>query len=110
MKKKFRLDRRNAVFLGVCSGIAEYTGLNATLLRVGAIVLTILGGFPWTFVAYGVAAWLAKPKGWQAQNGSRSASLRDVDTRQDLDRRIAEVDSYVAGSNSSLAHEIESLR
>ena len=66
MKKKFSLDKRNAVFLGVCSGIADYTGLNATFLRIGAIVLTILGGFPWTFVAYGVAAWLAKPQGWQA--------------------------------------------
>ena len=108
--KKFRLDKRNAVFLGVCSGIADYTGINATFLRIGAIVLTILGGFPWTFVAYGVAAWLAKPQGWQAQNGSRRATLNDMETRQDLDRRLAEVDRYVAGSNSSLAREIDSLR
>lgn len=110
MKKKFRLDKRNAVFLGVCSGIADYTGINATFLRIGAIVVTILGGFPWTFVAYGVAAWLAKPQGWQAPNGSRRASLSDVETRQDMDRRLAEVDRYVAGSNSSLAREIDSLR
>lgn len=110
MKKKFRLDKRNAVFLGVCSGIADYTGLNATFLRIGAIVVTILGAFPWTFLAYGVAAWLAKPEGWRSQVGSRRASLRNVETREDLDRRLAEVDSYVAGSNSSLAREIDSLR
>ncbi len=110
MRKKFRLDKHNAVFLGVCSGVAEYTGINATLLRVGAIVATILGAFPWTFIAYGVIAWLAKPQGWKSESGGRRASLRDVETRQDLDRRTAEADSYAAGSNSSLAREIESHR
>jgi phage shock protein C len=110
MKRKFTLDKRNAVFLGVCSGIAEFTGLNATVIRISAIIFTLLGAFPWTFVAYGVAAWLAKPGGWRGQQGSR-ASLRDLDpARQDLDRRLAEVDTYVAGPNSSLAREIDSLR
>jgi phage shock protein C len=110
MRKKFRLDKRNAIFLGVCSGIARFTGINATVVRLGAIVLTILGGFPWTFVAYGIAAWLAKPEGWRSESGARRASLRDLEERSDLDRRMAEVDHYVAGADSRLAREIDSLR
>jgi hypothetical protein len=40
--------------------------------------------------------------------GGSTYDLR-VDMR-DIDRRIAEVDTYVAGSNSRLAREIEELR
>ena len=110
MKKKFRLDKRNAVFLGVCSGIANYFGINATVVRIGMIVGTILGAFPWTFVAYGLAAWLAKPEGWRSDGAGRRATLRDMEEQRDLDRRLAEVDHYVASADGRLAREIESLR
>ncbi|HEU0134308.1 MAG TPA: PspC domain-containing protein, partial [Allosphingosinicella sp.] len=40
---KFYLDKRNGKFMGVCAGIADYTGVDVTVVRIGTILLTILG-------------------------------------------------------------------
>lgn len=105
--KKFNLDRANAMFLGVCAGIAEYTGINATAVRIGAVVLTLLGGFPWTFIAYGAIAWAAKPKDHEWGSTASRDARREV---SDMDHRISEIDSYVSAPNAKLAREIEALR
>lgn len=113
--KTFRLDRSNGKFLGVCAGIANYTGLDATMVRIGLGVLTIIGGFPWTVIAYFGAAWTAS-RGARAEAGqgffpTRRSSLRDLEARMsDTDRRLAEVDRFVASPNTRLAREIDSLR
>jgi phage shock protein C len=113
--KKFTLDTQNAKFKGVCSGLANYFGVDATFVRIGAVVITLLGAFPWTLIAYGVAVWAAKPKqkGWDDMEAVTAprASTRDLHLNmRDIDRRMAEVDQYVASSNNSLASEIEKLR
>ena len=42
-----RLDKRNAKLMGVCAGLANYTGIDATWLRIGFVACTLLGiGFP----------------------------------------------------------------
>ena len=115
MKKVFELDKRNGKFLGVCAGIANYTGIDPTFVRIGAVVVTLLGAFPWTFVAYGVAAWLAKPKSYRSIEDYEPAAPRlsthEVRTQmRDIDRRMAEVETYVTSQNSKLAREIEELR
>lgn len=113
--KKFRLDKRNAKFMGVCSGIADYFGINATIVRVATVVVTLLGAAPWTFVAYALAAWLAEPKPAAACSddglGAPRGSTKDLRLNmRDIDRRMAEVESYVTNSNHSLAREIDELR
>lgn len=116
MRKTFRLDRSNGKFLGVCAGIANYTGIDATMVRIGIAVLTIVGGFPWTVIAYFGAAWAASRGARRAEAGqgffpTRGSSLRDLDARMsDTDRRLAEVDRFVASPNTRLAREIDSLR
>ncbi|MEA3054087.1 MAG: phage shock protein [Sphingomonadales bacterium] len=121
---KFYLDKENRKWKGVCSGIADYTGVDVTVIRIGMVVLTFVGGFPWTFIAYWVAAWLApvKPhaianetpeqtKFWQGVRASPARTVRDVRSRfREIDRRLAEVETYVTSSNSRLAREIEQLR
>jgi phage shock protein C len=58
---KLYLDKRNAKFLGVCAGVAEYTGVELFWIRVAAIVVTLLGsGLP--LLAYIVIAALADAK------------------------------------------------
>ena len=123
-RTKFYLDRQNRKWSGVCAGIADYTGIDTTVVRIGLVVLTLLGGFPWTLIAYWVAAWMApvKPRELQDQNpedvkfwqGVRAApgrTVRDVRSRfRDIDRRLADVETYVTSSNSQLSREIESLR
>ena len=121
---KFYLDRENRKWSGVCAGIADYTGTDVTLVRIGLVILTLLGGFPWTLIAYWVAAWMApkKPrelahetpeqaKFWQGVRASPARTVRDVRSRfRELDRRLADVESYVTSSNSRLAREIDQLR
>lgn len=114
MKKRFTLDRPNGMMMGVCAGTGRYFGVDPTFVRVGAVLVTVLGAFPWTLIAYGVAAWLGKKSASpiRTDDGFRvPSSTRDyVDTTRDLDRRLAEVDTFVAGPNSRLAKEIEELR
>jgi phage shock protein C len=121
---KFYLDKQNKKFKGVCAGIADYTGVDVGAVRIGFVVLTFVGGFPWTIVAYMIAAWMApvKPqaianetpeqtKFWQGVRASPARTVRDVRSRfREIDRRLAEVETYVTSSNSRLAREIEQLR
>ena len=120
---KFYLDKRNGKFMGVCAGIADYTGVDVTLVRIGMVLLALLGqGIG--IVAYFVVGWIApkKPrelrdetpeqtKFWQGVRASPARTVRDVRSRfRDIDRRLGEVETYVTSSNSRLAREIEQLR
>ncbi|MGE5722394.1 MAG: envelope stress response membrane protein PspC [Sphingomonadales bacterium] len=121
---KFYLDREHRKWSGVCAGIADYTGIDVTVVRIGMVVITLMGGFPWTLIAYWVAAWLADPKPreltqetvektkfWQGVRTSPRRTIRDVRSRfRDIDRRLADVETYVTSSHSRLAREIEQLR
>jgi phage shock protein C len=121
---KFYLDTQNKKWMGVCAGIADYTGLDVTLIRIAAVLLTLLGGSGVVVVAYFVTGWMApkKPrelnhetaeqaKFWQGVRASPARTVRDVRSRfRDIDRRLADVEAYVTSSNSRLAREIEQLR
>jgi phage shock protein C len=122
-RTKFYLDKQNAKWSGVCAGIADYTGVDVMWVRIGAVVLTFMGGFPWTLIAYGMAAWMGSPKPiglysnaeeakfWQGVRTSPARSTRDVRGRfRDIDRRLADVELYYTSRNSRLADEIDSLR
>ena len=39
----FHLDKANAKFMGVCSGIADSFGWDVTLVRVGFVAGTLIG-------------------------------------------------------------------
>ena len=41
--KSFRLDRRNAKLMGVCAGLADYFGMDATLIRILFVLGTLVG-------------------------------------------------------------------
>jgi phage shock protein C len=119
----FYLDKQNAKWSGVCAGLADYTGVDRNLVRVATVLLTVMGGFPWTLIAYWVTAWIASPKPyglyespedakfWQGVRQSTTRSARDVRAKfRDIDRRLADVETYYTSRNSSLANEIDSLR
>ncbi len=123
-RTRFYLDKQNAKWSGVCAGIADYTGMDVTVVRIGMVVLTVLGGFPWTLIAYWIVAAMAprKPlelyeedaeqkKFWQGVRANPRRTARDVRSRfRDIDRRLADVETYVTSSNNRLAREIEELR
>jgi phage shock protein C len=121
---KFYLDKQNGKWMGVCAGIADYTGLDVTVIRIATVLLTVLGGAGIVFVAYVVTGFMApkKPrelahetpeqtKFWQGVRASPARTVRDVRSRfRDIDRRLADVETYVTSSNGRLAREIEQLR
>ena len=123
-RTRFYLDKQDAKWSGVCAGIADYTGMDVTLVRIGMVLLTILGGFPWTLIAYWIVAAMApkKPmslydqnpeekKFWQGVRANPRRIAREVRMRfRDIDRRLADVEAYVTSSNNRLAREIEELR
>ena len=43
MKKKLYKSSTDKKICGVCGGIAEYFDIDSTLVRLGAVVLTLLG-------------------------------------------------------------------
>ena len=111
--RKFELDRANGKLMGVCAGVAEMTGWDATLIRVALVVATI--AFPWMLLFYFVAAWIGKPKaadryGDLGSSYRRTSVFEERRATTDLDRRLAEVETYVTSQNNSLAREIENLR
>lgn len=56
--KSFRLDKANGKIWGVCGGIANYFGIDATLVRI-AFVLGTLVGFGSLLLVYIAIALIA---------------------------------------------------
>ena len=116
MKKRFYLDKANGRVFGVCSGIANHMGWDPTFVRVGVVLVTLLGAFPWTVIAYLAAAMIGKPRplgGYGDEAPVRVARTSTYElnrSMRDIDRRMAEVETYVTAQNTGLAREIESLR
>ena len=122
-RTRFYRDKRNGKFLGVCAGIADYTGFDVTLIRICMIAAIIMGsGAP--LLLYFIAAFMTpdKPREfaladreekqfWQGVRASPARSARDIRSRfKDIDRRLADIESYVTTENRSLAQEIDQLR
>ena len=120
-RTKFYRDKQNGKWAGVCSGLADYTGVEALWIRIGFLVLTV--AFGWPLLAYIAIAMLApvKPVGlyrtpdeqkfWQGVRANPARGSRDVRASfRELDRRLADIELYYTSRNTRLADEIESLR
>ena len=44
MNGRFLLNKSDAKVMGVASGLADYTGVDPTIIRVGFIALTLISG------------------------------------------------------------------
>ena len=121
-RTKFYLDKQNKKFLGVCAGVADYTGIDVTVVRVGTVILALITS-GWVIPAYFITAWLApcKPFGlyddaedakfWQGVRSNPSRSAAEVrSTFRDLDRRLADIETLYTSRNTRLADEIDALR
>jgi phage shock protein C len=115
-------DKQNGKLMGVCAGIADYTGVNAMWVRLGLIMLIMLtsgGIIPFYFIA-GILLNKKPPhlygdrdeqQYWQRVRQSPARTAREVRSRfRDIDRRLAEVETYYVTSNPRLSAEIERLR
>lgn len=121
---KFYRDTDNGKWMGVCSGIADYTGMDVNLVRIGVVLLTLFALNIGALIAYLIVGWMApvKPrelreetpeqaKFWRGVRRSPRITIRDVRSRfRDLDRRLGDIETYVTSSDTRLAREIEQLR
>jgi len=114
-------DKQNAKLLGVCSGIADYTGVNALWIRLAALVLIPMTGF--ILPLYFLAGLLLNKKPphlyvdqdeqqyWQRMRQNPKRTVREVRGKfRDIDRRLADVETFYVSSNPRLNSEIERLR
>jgi phage shock protein C len=58
---KFVLNRRDAKVLGVGAGIADATGIDSLLVRLGLVFALLMTG-PIALILYIAAAWLASDR------------------------------------------------
>ncbi len=107
--KRFEVDRANGKLLGVCAGIANHIGVDATIVRIGLVVVTLMGAFPWTLVAYGIAWMVGKPRP-QARYALAPSREESRERLRATELRMQAIETYVSSSNSRLAREIEDLR
>ena len=120
-RTRFYRDKQNAKLMGVCSGLEDYTGIDAIWWRLAFVILTIATGFG--IPIYFVLGLLSSKKPphlyvdrdeqqyWQRVRQSPARTAREVRARfRDIDRRLAEVESHYVSSNPRLNAEIERLR
>ncbi|EMD82952.1 PspC domain-containing protein [Pacificimonas flava] len=120
---RFYLNKHEGKFMGVCAGLADYTGIEALWWRVGLFVsLWMTGGM--TLFLYLLVGFFADkrpaylpspaPEERQFQMKARRApqgTIRDVHARfRALDRRLSSIEKHHTTSNSSLAREIDALK
>lgn len=130
---QFYLDKSNAKIAGVCSGIADFTGVDTLWVRLAAVLLLFFGT-PIVIPLYIAVALIAdkRPMGLYSEE-EEMRLLRRMERRRakkdlraskrlssssphlrtdlsDMDRRIADMEAHYSNSNSRLAAEIDSLR
>ena len=122
-RTRFYRNKRQGKVNGICAGIADYTGLDVTLVRI-MLVSAILIGAGALLPVYFIAGWIAddqpreiaaddkdERKFWQGVRASPGQSARDIRGRmRAIDRRLADIEQYVTTENRSLAREIDELR
>ncbi len=121
-RTRFYRDKINGKLLGVCAGIADYTGVDVLWVRVGAVLLTLMGVgiiVP-AYLLIGIFASARPPalygdsaeqRFWQGVRQSPRRTAREVRNKmRDIDRRLADVETYYVSGNARLADEIERLR
>ena len=108
---RFEVDRSEGKILGVCAGIARHMGWDATLVRVGLVLVTLMGAFPWTVIAYFAAAFVGRARRQPGYGYARVPAGDETRERmRSLDLRMQAIETYATSSNSRLAREIEELR
>lgn len=122
-RTRFYRNKRDGKVMGVCAGIADYTGIDVTMVRLMFLFSLFMSGgsiLPVYFIAGFMAPdrptelerdTPAERQFWQGVRASPGRSARAIGARfKDIDRRLADIEHYVTTENRSLAREIDSLR
>jgi phage shock protein C len=72
--KQLRRTTNGRIIAGVCSGIGEYVGIDANLVRIGLAIATVFGGVGIAVYAVG---WLLMP-----EEGRNTSIVQDLLNKQ----------------------------
>jgi phage shock protein PspC (stress-responsive transcriptional regulator) len=115
--RRFEVDKANGKIAGVCAGLGETLSVDPNVVRIGFVLAAIIGhAFFAMLILYAVLAVIGGASGRDrrrapAQVETKSRRDEALDERlRAHERRMKEIDTFVAGSNSRLAREIEELR
>ncbi|MGH8127235.1 MAG: envelope stress response membrane protein PspC [Gammaproteobacteria bacterium] len=114
-------DPERGMIMGVCAGIADYFGLNLTLVRIVTVLVLFFWGFI-PLVVYLVMGFLMpkKPRGlydtpedetfWRGVRRSPSETFHDVRHRfRDIDLRMQRMERYVTSNRYDLDRQFRDL-
>lgn len=94
-RKQLRRTREGRILAGVCSGAAEYLGVDANILRLGLAVFSVFGG---SGIALYVLAWLLMP-----EEGQDKSIAQDVIDKNRDNPRVQDAMTKTKETFSSLS-------
>ena len=103
-RTRFYRDKQNGKVMGVCAGIADYTGFDVALVRICFLAAVFMSGGS-VLPFYFIAGWVAptRPREleydgsedrqfWQGVRASPTRAARDIRSRfKDIDRRLGDI-------------------
>jgi phage shock protein C len=90
MAKKLYRSRIDRMIAGVCGGLAEYFNIDPTLVRLGAVALTLAGGSG--VLAY-IIFWFVVPQRPLSMSGSDSEPPASDNVEHNVEREDNEASS-----------------
>jgi phage shock protein C len=72
--KQLRRTHKGRIIAGVCSGVGEYVGIDANIIRIGLAIMTLFGGLGIGVYAIG---WLLMP-----EEGKETSIVQDLVNKQ----------------------------
>lgn len=123
-RTRFYRDKREGKILGVCAGIADYTGIDVLIVRIAVIVLAISPASFITIACYFILGCLApiKPAAlyddrpeekefWQNIRTKPTATMHDVKMRfSEMERKLRDMEAYVTSRRRDLDREFDKLK
>ncbi|MCF8473876.1 MAG: envelope stress response membrane protein PspC [Emcibacter sp.] len=120
---KLYLDKRNAKIFGVCAGIADYTGINKTVIRIVSVLGLLSPAAAIVAISYIVMGWLLEEKPadlfetkaeddfWKGVRVEPKNTIRDVRHKfREIERRLRATEAYVTSQEYKLHKEFEDLK
>ena len=112
MRRKFYLNKRGGKLMGVCAGLADYTGSDALWIRLAAALL-FLAGVGSLLLVYLIVGLVAdeRPAALEDRYETARGGLGSGRSHwRDDGSPMGDVEAYYSASNPRLSREIDGLR
>ncbi|MBL4800786.1 MAG: envelope stress response membrane protein PspC [Emcibacter sp.] len=120
---KLYLDKTKGKICGVCAGIADYSGIDTTIIRVVAILGLLSPASGIIIITYILLCWLldTKPSDlfeskeeddfWKGVRTQPKNTIRDVRHKfREIERRLRAAEAHVTSKEYNLHKEFEDLK